>query len=760
MTTDLLASTGPVLVVIPTLNEVRHLATVVTTLTQDLPPDRSVSVVIADGGSTDGTVELARQLEATDSRVHYLHNPQRLQSAAVNLAVQRFGAEAEVLIRCDAHCGYPKRFVAALLESLERSGADAVVVPMDSTGETCFQRAVAWASNTWAGTGGSAHRAGRQSAFVDHGHHAAFRMASFRRAGGYDSSFSHNEDAELDCRQRLLGSRIYLDADIRLRYHPRSSLTGLARQYFAYGRGRSRTAQRHPRSLRARQLALPVHLILCLVVFTLAPWWSWGLLWPAAYITVLAFISVSIAAQQRSPCGLLAGIAAIVMHSSWAAGFLMGRLGWGVPQRELQLLGTPDPSSLGALSKPDAPTMPNRPNEHSEPHTLDGKLRAVLVDPSLFTAPYDAALTEGLLLAQVDPLWVTRPTRRGDRQELPLARTAPFFYRRTDEATWLPTRLKPLAKGLAHFGGLCTLMWRTYTQPPDVLHFQWIVVPVLDTLAMGLLRRMCPLVLTVHDTIPFNGQKLSWLQRLGHDGPMQHAHRVIVHTRAGRAALLERGVPGSKLAVVPHGPLQLATVAPTRSSPRDSRYTFVLFGEIKPYKGLDVLIEAMAMIPPALRQQTRVIVAGRPRMSITGLVDQIAQLGLEGQFDLRPERQTEVQMATLFDDADCFVFPYRQIDASGVYFLVAGLGKWMIASQVGIFAEDLASGIDGTLVPPQDPHALAQALQQAIADRPAGRHKAVGDSWAEIGRATRQLYQEAIAEFDSLQATPQPRVRG
>ncbi len=755
MTTETVVLMSPVLVVIPTLNEVRHLATVVSALTRDLPQNRSVSVVIADGGSTDGTIELARQLEAKDSRVHYLHNPLRLQSAAVNLAVQRFGADAEVLIRCDAHCGYPERFVDALLESLERSGADAVVVPMDSSGETCFQRAVAWTSNTWAGTGGAAHRAGRHSGFVDHGHHAAFRMASFRRAGGYDQAFSHNEDAELDCRQRLLGSRIYLDAEIRLSYHPRSSIIGLARQYYAYGLGRSRTVRRHPSSIRARQLALPFHWGVCLLALALAPWWSWGLLWPAAYAAVLALTSLLIAAQQGSACGLLSGIAAAVMHSSWASGFLAGCMGWGVPTRELQLLGAPGPSS-NLLKRNER----IEPVEHHEHDITSSRLRAVLVDPSLFTAPYDAALTEGLILAQVDPLWVTRPTRRGDRQELPLARTAPFFYRRTDDASWLPTQLKPLAKGLAHFGGLCTLLWRTHVRPPDVLHFQWIVVPLLDTLAMSLLRRMCPLVLTVHDTVPFNGQKMSWLQRLGHDGPIQQAHRVIVHTRSGRQALLERGVPASKLAVVAHGPLQLATVAPERSSPRDSRCTFVLFGEIKPYKGLDVLIEAMALLSPTLRQQTRVIVAGRPRMNLADLVARIAQLGLEAQFDLRPERQTEVQMAALFDDADCFVFPYRQIDASGVYFLVAGLGKWLIASQVGIFADDVAPGTDGALVPPQDPTALAQALQQAIIERPSGRRKAVGDSWAEIGRATRELYQEAIAEFDALQATPETRVRG
>lgn len=369
-------------------------------------------------------------------------------------------------------------------------------------------------------------------------------------------------------------------------------------------------------------------------------------------------------------------------------------------------------------------------------------LQVLLVDPSLFTAPYDAALTDGLLAAGVEPMWATRPTRRADRQELPIERTDPFFYRRVDEAHWLPAAIKPVAKGLAHFTGLIRLLWKIRRRRPDAVHFQWIVVPPLDVLAMALIRRWCPLVLTVHDTVPFNGQKLSWLQRVGHDGPIRLAHRVIVHTRAGRQALLDRGVPANKIAVIPHGALRLS-VAPPTAAPRDPRWTFVLFGEVKPYKGLDVLIEAIAALPADVRAAARVVVAGRPRMELAPLVARIAELGLQAQFDLRLQRQSEEEMAALFAAADCFVFPYRQIDASGVYFLVKSLGKWLIASRVGIFAEDVAEGVDGELIPSDDVQALAAALTRAVLERPQRAPVAVADSWASIGRATRLLYLQA-----------------
>ena len=313
-----------ILVVIPTLNEGRTIEGVLQSLWTALPAADDFTFVVADGGSSDGTVDTVRRLAERHPMLKLLHNPRRIQSAAVNLAARQFGDGVEVLVRCDAHAEYPPRFMASLLETLDRTGADSVVVPMDSGGGHCFQRAVAWVSNTWAGTGGSAHRGGRRSGFVDHGHHAAFRMASFQRTGGYDDTFTHNEDAEYDCRLGRLGGKVFLDADIRLGYHPRGTMGGLARQYFSYGRGRSRTVRKHPGSMRPRQLAVPLNLVLSLLALALCAWLPWLLAWPAMYLLALALTSVQLAWRHRSACGLLGGVAAGIMHTSWALGFFSG----------------------------------------------------------------------------------------------------------------------------------------------------------------------------------------------------------------------------------------------------------------------------------------------------------------------------------------------------------------------------------------------------------------------------------------------------
>jgi succinoglycan biosynthesis protein ExoA len=319
-------SAPSILVVIPTLNESKHVESVLRALNRDLPPGAATRFVVADGGSTDGTQAIVERLAAEMGNLVLLHNPKRIQSAAVNLAVERFGHEADILVRCDAHAGYSPGFIARLVATLDRVGADAVVVPMDSVGDTCLQRAVAWVSDSLVGSGGSAHRGGRTSGFVDHGHHAAFRMASFKRAGGYDDDFTPNEDAELDCRQRAHGSRIYLDADIRMEYHPRATFARLWRQYLAYGRARSKTVRRHRGSIRLRQLAVPVHVAVTILALLLSPLAPVLLLWPAAYAAALGLNALALTVRHGSACALLAAPAAAVMHFAWGLGFLQSHL--------------------------------------------------------------------------------------------------------------------------------------------------------------------------------------------------------------------------------------------------------------------------------------------------------------------------------------------------------------------------------------------------------------------------------------------------
>ncbi len=310
-----------VLVVIPVLNEAAHIEACVRSLMTGDQRLREAGFVVADGGSTDRTREIVEGLRAEFPNLRVMNNPKKLQSAAVNLAARDAGAGRRILVRCDAHAIYPVNYVMSVADSLGARGVASVVVPMDAAGKTCFQKANAWIVDTPLGSGGSAHRGGRKSMFVDHGHHAGFELQAFLQVGGYDETFSHNEDAEFDTRLRKADGKIFLDADIRLVYLPRATIGSLARQYFNYGKGRARTLMKHGERPKLRQLIPPATLVACVTGLVVAPFIPLGLILPGGYLAALALASLAVAVKHKSLCGLMAGAASATMHMSWSAGF-------------------------------------------------------------------------------------------------------------------------------------------------------------------------------------------------------------------------------------------------------------------------------------------------------------------------------------------------------------------------------------------------------------------------------------------------------
>ncbi|TIW08371.1 MAG: glycosyltransferase family 2 protein, partial [Mesorhizobium sp.] len=261
-----------ILIVIPCLNEAAHIGGLLDRL-RPAAARLDGRIVVVDGGSSDGTQAIVEKIVAKDPRVILLANPKRLQSAAINLAVATLGEGADYLIRIDAHGGYPDDYCDRLVEEALATGADSVVVSMLTAGTGAVQKAVAAAQNSKLGTGGSKHRHMSEGEWVDHGHHALMRIAAFSHAGGYDESFSHNEDAELDYRLRQAGYRIWMSGRTHMVYYPRSSLKSLYLQYLGYGRGRARNVLKHRMVPKVRQMVpLLVAPVVLLALFSVVHW--------------------------------------------------------------------------------------------------------------------------------------------------------------------------------------------------------------------------------------------------------------------------------------------------------------------------------------------------------------------------------------------------------------------------------------------------------------------------------------------------------
>jgi succinoglycan biosynthesis protein ExoA len=312
-------SSDKVLVVIPCLNERAHIAGLVDKMVQD-SAGLDLLVVVADGGSSDGTLEAVGTIANADPRVRVISNVKRIQSAGVNLAARTLGEGRRWLVRIDAHADYPKGYISRLIQEASRTGAASVVVAMTSRGDACFQRAAAVAQNSVLGAGGATHRRGGKAEFVDHGHHALFELKRFLAIGGYDETLSHNEDAEFDVRLTRAGGKIWLTRAVNVVYFPREKPGALFRQYMNYGRGRASTIMRHRMRPKVRQM-LPACVLPALFALALGPWLPLAV-GPALFWTIACLlIGTALGVRERRRCAYASGLAAMIIHLGWSIGF-------------------------------------------------------------------------------------------------------------------------------------------------------------------------------------------------------------------------------------------------------------------------------------------------------------------------------------------------------------------------------------------------------------------------------------------------------
>jgi glycosyltransferase involved in cell wall biosynthesis len=286
-----------------------------------------------------------------------------------------------------------------------------------------------------------------------------------------------------------------------------------------------------------------------------------------------------------------------------------------------------------------------------------------------------------------------------------------------------------------------------------VIHVQWLPLPLVDALVVPLFRRIAPVVLTVHDSNPYNGAG-PLLLRLGNLLAVRRCDRWIVHNEVSERQLLERGLPKARLHRVSHGLLG-EPIGGSDDRPRqeDGRVYFLQFGKIKDYKGVDVLLNALGHMSEDQRNRCRVSIVGRPYLDTAPLLKLAARHRLEAFVDLRFDFVSDAEMETLLDQADALVFPYRGIDTSGVLMAAIARGIPVVASAIGCFSEMLLDGKEGRLVTPDDPEALAAALVDLIDNPhkvPAMRAEMVAlrhsiPSWRQIAERTTEVYELAQA---------------
>jgi glycosyltransferase involved in cell wall biosynthesis len=226
-------------------------------------------------------------------------------------------------------------------------------------------------------------------------------------------------------------------------------------------------------------------------------------------------------------------------------------------------------------------------------------MRIDVVDPSAFTPPYDRALATALARVGEDITLVTSRFAYGDVPAAAGFAVDERFYRLAVGGPGSKTRLA--AKLAEHVPEMVAYSLGA-SRRADVVHFQWLTVQPLD---VHLLPRRVPTVLTAHDVLPREPRpgQLRAQRRL-----YERVDHVIVHSAHGAARLAALGLDPAKVTVIPHGAFTHLTpgaLPPELAETDPATPVVVLPGLLRPYKGLDLLLEAWHDLPGELCPRCR-----------------------------------------------------------------------------------------------------------------------------------------------------------
>jgi glycosyltransferase involved in cell wall biosynthesis len=309
-------------------------------------------------------------------------------------------------------------------------------------------------------------------------------------------------------------------------------------------------------------------------------------------------------------------------------------------------------------------------------------------------------------------------------------------------------RILKLTQGIVN---LAAWSLRFIVSRPDIIHVQQLrLIQARLPLELWFLRfarmRGCRIVYTVHNLLPHD-------TGLKHRAPyfrLYHfADALICHSPDVREKLrTEFRIDPAKIRVVPHGPLFAPDEGCAPAAGEEREPLVLCQGFLRPYKGIEFLIESWRKLISQYNTGARLVIAGSGEADyIAHLQKLIRENGLESSVTFRAQFLSPQEVASLYRTACVVVYPYREITTSGALMTGVANAKAIITTDLRLFRDTLRHGHNALLVPYGDADAFASALQKLIADpclrRQLGTHLAElnsTSSWTGIGASTRACY--------------------
>jgi len=314
-------------IIIPTYNEEDYIVdTLSSIMNATIPWD--YEILLIDGNSTDNTLNLVKKLTDGISNFHILNNPKRMQVYALNIGIKE--SKGEIIVRCDAHSVYPKKYFLNLVNYLldnEHVKIGNVGTPFETKNKSTTEitKGLQDAMSNKIGVGDS-HRTNaflEKEKEVDTLLFGAWRKSVFDDVGLFDEAFIRGQDYEHNLRLKDKGYKVMQVPGEPFLYFTRSSFKKLAKMIYqyAYVKGQLLSIRKKPVNIRS---LIPV---ISLFVFSLVTLLSLSgaLLLIMLYLAVVVVEALKNYFNNKSILRALSLLISFpVMHSAHAIGFICG----------------------------------------------------------------------------------------------------------------------------------------------------------------------------------------------------------------------------------------------------------------------------------------------------------------------------------------------------------------------------------------------------------------------------------------------------
>lgn len=285
---------------------------------------------------------------------------------------------------------------------------------------------------------------------------------------------------------------------------------------------------------------------------------------------------------------------------------------------------------------------------------------------------------------------------------------------------------------------------------PDVVHIQGVQHFFWETCLLKAIKKTgCKCFFTAHNILSHESRKG---EKAALNKWYNHFDGIIVHNKMSKKMLEEASDYKGPVYVVPHGAYGTYQDSLKNKTKYTDKTVFLQFGIIREYKGADILLEAVSMLPQEIRNKSMFLIAGslQKRYYDFDIQAKVKELGIEDCVKLMLSRIDDDAVPDLFNNCDCCLFPYRHIYGSGALLMAYTFNKPVIVSSVPVFCEETENGKTGIIFEKNNPQKLSEAIIQFVSLNTAQRNnfctaikEAVNQkyNWTASAESTIKAYQ-------------------